>query len=103
MTSVERALAALDQIPGDLAAEYARPVLRGRMEQITAHLAGLRSLIAQLPDEEAREADYHGRLLAAHDSGMLQRDAQGHPVNFNHDARERLLHALAERESAGTP
>jgi hypothetical protein len=93
MGVVDQALKALDQIAKDLPAEYARPAHQGRIEQITAHLAGLRSLISELPHEEMREADYAARLTDLYDSGRW--------VAHEHssDAHPRLMHALEARKA----
>ena len=90
---VEQALADLDRVVTDLAGEYTRPALQGRMEQITSHITGLRSLIEQLPDEELRETEYEGRLLALNDAGDFVRH------DHSSDAHARLRYALDARKS----
>lgn len=100
---VQEALSSLDQVVQDLTEAYPRPALAGRLEQITTHVTGLRSLIEQLPDEEMREADFGRRLLAAHDAGFLDPDRADHTQNFSHDAVERLRYEIAARQAAPAP
>jgi hypothetical protein len=90
-TEIDDSLAA---IPDDLRAAYPRIAHQGRLAQIEAHIKGLRSLIAELPAEAVREADYEARLLALHDAGNFIRHE--HP----HDAHMRLQAALADRKVA---
>lgn len=82
---------ALDGLVESLREQYQRPALQGRLEQIDAAVANLKHLIAQLPDEEMREADHADRLLAMHDSGETVTGS---------DNRERLQAALAMRKES---
>ena len=95
----------LDKLAADLEASYGhRRAHRGRLDQITAHITNLRSLIAQLPEEELREAEHETRLLAAHDSGYLIPGSDGTTLSspaLNTDQRERLREALARRNGGG--
>lgn len=109
------ALDFLDALPGQLAAEYTKLAHRGRLEQITAHAAGLRSLIEQLPDEADREAAYTRQILADFDAGKIYRPEPGEepdttvyqPDSPEAKARvhpqgvyERLEEALAARDGS---
>ena len=96
---VQGALSALDQVVKDLSAQYTRPALAGRMEQISTHVTALKSLVSQLPDEEEREAEFGQRLLAAHDAGFLNPDRADHTQNFSHDAVERLRYEISARKN----
>lgn len=90
----------LDGLAEQLRAAYPRACHRGRLDQIEAHVTTLRSLIAQLPDEEAREAAYEESLLALHAAGHLRpEDKRGSIVVPDH-AWERLADALARKEGA---
>ena len=83
----------LASLPDQLAAAYPRAAHRGRLDQIGAHIATLRSLVGQLPDEEEREAEYEERLLGAYKSGQFHQPSAA----FTHsdDAGARLADALA--------
>ena len=99
MTSAERALSALDGLAAELAAEYTHPALQGRLDQISSHITGLRSLISQLPDEHARETDLDQRLLAAYDGGQWKSGHPDHAVTHTSDAQQRLQAALDARKA----
>ena len=94
--------AALAALPGQLRAAYPRAAHRGRIEQIEAHVAGLRSLIAELPGEEEREAEYEGRLLALHASGFMKPDDKKGSVHMPDSAWERLEDALRRETAAAS-
>lgn len=108
MPAAEDAMQALEQLPQALGAAYPRAAHRGRLEQIEQVAGTLRSLVSQLPDEEAREADYESRLLAMHEAGEIvlpeehpdldPRDEENH-AGFAHPqgAVERLRAALAAK------
>lgn len=98
--AVQESLSTLDAIVQDLTDTYTRPAHAGRLEQISQHVAGLKAMIEQLPDEEDREADYGRRLLAVHDAGFFNPDNPDHTKNFPHDAVPRLKHELGQREAA---
>ncbi len=99
MAAAEQALSSLDTIATKLAADYARPALQPRLEQITAHITSLRSLIEQLPGEEAREAELADRLLYAYDNGHWKSTHPDHGFTHTSDAQVRLAHALEARKN----
>ena len=96
MGSAESAVEYLQGLASDLAAEYPRPALSGRIEQIRGLASNLSQMIAHLPEEEMREADYAERLLKLHDAGYF--DANRHPVA----AQDRLEYALGARDDGGS-
>ncbi len=96
-STAENAVAYLSHLASDLAAEYTRPSLQGRLDQVRSIIDGLGSLISQLPDEEAREAEYANRLLALHDAGFFNPDNADHRHQHPSEAVDRLRHAIASR------
>jgi hypothetical protein len=94
--AVPAALTDLDKLDGDLRAAYGhRAAHAGRLDQIESIITNLRSLVAQLPDEEAREAEFEGRLLAKHDAGEF--DFRTEPS----DHVQRLREGIGRRKAAG--
>lgn len=90
------ALADLDKLSADLRAGYGhRRVHGGRLDQIDGIIVNLRNLIAQLPDEEMREADFEQRLLDKHDAGEF--DFKTEPA----DHVQRLRDGIERRKAAG--
>jgi len=88
--------AVLDKLADDLQAEYGhRHAHQGRLEQIAAILASARGLIAELPDEAAREDAHEAELLA------YQRSPEYDPKSLNHDARAKLAELLAPADGNG--
>lgn len=88
----------LDALVAGLEGTYGhRRAHQGRLDQIRSAVTGLKSHIAQLPEEEAREAEFEGRLLGEYDANPMgwQKDKYGH------DAHERLRDALERRNGNG--
>lgn len=85
--------ASLAALPDELANAYPRAAHRGRLEQIAAHVTTLRHLVAQLPDEEEREADYDNRLVESYRGGRWKQPSDPH--THNDDAAARLADALS--------
>src|SRR5258708_19996907 len=85
-TAERAALADLDKLSSDLRAGYGhRQAHTARLDQIDGMIANLRNAVAQLPDEEIREAEFEDRLLARHDAGEF--DWRAEPAD--HAARPR--------------
>jgi hypothetical protein len=101
---VRGAVSALDQITAALEKQYTRLAHRGRLEQVGAVAETLKSLISQLPDEEAREADYTARVLKDYDAGLIKvpGDPEATKETLAHPQAvfERLAEALAQREGS---
>lgn len=85
--------ASLAALPDELAEAYPRAAHRGRLDQIKAHTDTLRHLVAQLPGEEEREADYEKRLMESYRGGRWKQPSDPH--THNDDAAARLADALS--------
>jgi hypothetical protein len=92
--AAETAVTMLSQIASGLQQAYPRPELRGRVEQIQSHITSLVHLIAQLPAEEEREADYQARVLAAYRSGTYRGPSADHGFTHTDAAAQHLASAL---------
>ena len=99
MAAAEQALSTLDSLAAELSEEYTHAALQPRLDQILAHITGLRSLIEQLPDELARESDLDQRLLAAYSSGQWKTAHPDHAVTHTSDAQWRLQAALEAQKA----